>query len=186
MGKHGAGMRLPPAPGPAGDGINRAVDQLGWSGVALPPSRVLGNLVIGVVEIDLEAHRVRARDGAGAELDGDTLAIWEWPESRSPDSVVRLCGVLVPMMRSFGQALAVARGWRAFGPSSVLVPDSVITDEVCRWECDLHGVGLIGMTGPQMVPAQRGRLATSRRRAMDRWLEEQFYDIAISAGFVAV
>jgi hypothetical protein len=75
-----------------------------------------------------------------------------------------------------------------------------VGDEVCRWECALHGVGLAGVrlittndmeevTAAEVtaevdavVPAEPGRAAPARRRVADRWLEETLYGLALDTG----
>ena len=169
--------------------IEEAVTAFGWSGTVLPEIRLLGCLLVPVVETDVEAHRSRRRDGDGPEYDGDTLTVWEWPQSPAPASAVRLSGVVFAARRGFGRALRDARRWRAFGPSAVLAPAALATDQVCRWDCALHGVGLAGwdegpgITGDVVAP-EAGRAAPARRRTIDRWIEERLYAVAIDTGLV--
>jgi len=59
----------------------RAARLLGWPGVVLAPMTVFGVRVLPVVVLDANAHRARHTCGDGPQLDGDTLAVWEWPES---------------------------------------------------------------------------------------------------------
>lgn len=169
------------------DGVIGSADALGWDGVALPELSVFGCRLIPVVVLHYEVHRVRHRDGDRPELDSDTLTLWEWPESNAPAPAVRLSGALFSARDGFRPALADARRWRAFGSSAVLAPCSVVTDQVSRWDCALHGVGLVpaepGLaTTVEAVTAEEGRRAPARRRTADRWIEESLYAHALDAG----
>jgi len=66
--------------------------------VALAPVTVFGCRVWPVVVLDEAAHRARQASGDGPQLDPDTLAVWEWPQSRghAPVSVVSLSGSWFP------------------------------------------------------------------------------------------
>lgn len=159
---------------------------LGWPGVVLPEVRVFGCLLQAVVVLDADVHSARLRDGDGPELDGDTLSMWEWPESSGPTPALRLSGALFPCRRGWRHAFGNARQWRAFGPAALLAPSGVV-DEVCRWECALQGVGLAPLEGGpaaagRLIPAESGRRAPARRRTADRWVEEYLYGLAIRAG----
>ena len=171
----------------------RAAGVLGWPGVVLPELTVFGCRFLPVVVLDVAVHEVRRRDGDGPRLDGDVLAMWEWPESPGPASVARLSGGLFGMGRRFPAAVSQAREWRPFGPAAVLAPPVVVAEEVNRWECALHGVGLVsaGPGGdpasnrcPEVghVPAEAGRRAPARRRTADRWVEERLYALALDTG----
>ena len=115
----------------------RAARLLGWPGVVLAPMTVFGVRVLPVVVLDANAHRARHTCGDGPQLDGDTLAVWEWPEStgHAPPSVVGLSGLLIPNPNPAGRgwraALSRARSVRGFGPAAVLTADEHAA-EVCR------------------------------------------------------
>jgi hypothetical protein len=171
----------------------RAAGVLGWPGVVLPEVTVFGCRFLPVVVLDVAVHEVRQRDGDGPQLDGDVLAMWEWPESPSPASVARLSGGLFRMCGRFSAAVSQAREWRPFGPAAVLAPAAVVAEEVNRWECALHGVGLVSAApvgdptsngGPEAehVLAEAGRRAPARRRTADRWIEETLYALAVDTG----
>jgi len=167
----------------------RAARLLGWPGVELPVMTLFGCRVSPVVVLDRAAHRARRASGDGPQLDGDTLAVWEWPEStgQAPASVVALSGLLVPARgsRAWCAALQRARSLRGFGPTAALTAPDVEPGEVCRLEHALHGIGLVttnpDASGP-VVWAEPGRCARARRRTADRWLEELLYRAALDSG----
>lgn len=177
-----------PAPVPGRDDVHAAAAAaLGWAGIVLPEVTVFGCRLFPVVLADVEVHQARRRDGDGPQLDGDTLSMWEWPETAAPAPALHLVGALIPARRGFRRALGDARRWRAFGPAAVLAPASVVADQVCRWDCALHGVGLAGSdldatAAGGVVPPEAGRRAPSRRRTADRWIEETLYAVALDTG----
>ena len=149
-----------------------------------------GCRLLPVVVLDVDEHRARTRDGDGPQLDGDVLAMWEWPEAPGPAAAVRLSGGLFRVHRHrVAAAVAVARQWRPFGPAAVLAPLGVLAEDVVRWECALHGVGLFaaepmedGGGGVGHIPAEAGRRDPARRRTADRWIEETLYAVALDEG----
>lgn len=177
---------------PSDETAQNAAAVLGWAGIVLPELSVFGCRLLPVIVPDVEAHRARQRDGDGPELDGDTLSVWEWPESQAPAPAVRLSGALFPARRGFRRALGDARRWRPFGPAAVLAPAAIVADQVFRWDCALHGVGLAASDRAALIPAgatvcevvlpEAGRRAPARRRTADRWIEESLYALALDAG----
>lgn len=168
-----------------------APESLGWPGLALPPLCLLGSWIAPVVCIDHPAHHRRLASGDGPQLDQDTLTIWEWPEStgRSPSSVIELSGVIV-WAGTWRTGLAEAQSWRGFGPSAAAGPPA-LTDQAGVFgirEFALAGVGLVehGTLCPLrvVVGAEPGRLATARRRVLDRWVEESLYRHALAVGLL--
>lgn len=190
-------MNSGPARSPARrDGAvgDRAARLLGWPGIALPGMTLLGCRVLPVVVLDPVAHAVRAESGDGPQLDGDTLAVWEWPESvgGAPASVVTVSGLLVPARgrcrRAWRSALTRARSLRGFAPAAILAVPEVVADEVCWLEHALHGIGLVPTDldpSTPLVHAAPGRAPRARRRTADRWIEEQLYSAALAAGVLA-
>ena len=166
----------------------RAARLLDWPGVALAPMRLFGVRVLPVVVLDLDAHQARQRTGDGPQLDGDTLAVWEWPEStgHAPLTVVALSGLLIPNLNPAGRgwraALSRARSVRGFGPAAVLIAAEQ-TDEVCRLEHAFHGIGLVtAAEAGEVVAAAPGRAPCARRRTADRCVDELLYAAALTAG----
>ena len=181
----------------AGDTVHvaaqRAAGVLEWPGVVLPEVTVFGCRFLPVAVLDVAVHEVRQCGGDGPQLDGDVLAMWEWPESPGPAPVARLSGGLFRMRGRFPSAVSQAREWRPFGPAALLAPPAVVAEQVNRWECALHGVGLVsaepagdptssGCPQVEHVPAEAGRRAPARRRTADRWIEETLYALALDAG----
>lgn len=154
---------------------------LGWRGVALPETTLLGIRLTPVVVLDGGAHRARLRSGDGPQRDAETLAVWEWPETVAPPPALRLVGGLFRAGRGWRGALADAGRWRGFGAAAVLVELPEPVDDLCRLEHQIRGVGLVA-GGCCEVAAEPGRRAPARRRTADRWVEEVLYAEALAAG----
>lgn len=86
-------------------GRGRRACSIEWPGVVLPPMCLFGVRVLPVVVLDLDAHQARQRTGDGPQLDDDTLAVWEWPESaaHAPPPVVALSGLVIPNLNLAGR-----------------------------------------------------------------------------------
>ena len=178
--------------GPVRVAAERAAGLLGWPGVVLPEVTVFGCRFLPVVALEVPVHEARQRDGDGPQLDGDVLSMWEWPESPGPAPVVRLSGGLFRVRHRFPATVSQAREWRPFGPAAVLASPVAVVEEVNRWECALHGVGLVSAepisadrAEVEHVPAEAGRRGRARRRTADRWIEETLYALALDAGVLA-
>lgn len=189
---------LPPRATADPSRLAAAAAALGWAGQVLPGVRLLGSRVAAVLAVDAGAHERRRRAGCATPVsDVDTLAVWEWPQARDvcPPPVVRLLGVLVPAGRSWSAAAATACRWAGFGATAILLPSDEAT-ELCRLECGYAGIAITGLAagdgGPAGGPAVRllqpgrpGRSERSRRRTLDRWVEEQLYGRLLTAGVLA-
>lgn len=178
---------------PVRTAAERAAGVLSWAGVVLPETTLFGCRLLPVVLLDATVHQMRQRDGDGPQLDGDLLALWEWPEAPGPAPAVRLTGGLFRLRRRFSDVLTQARQWRPFGPAAVLAPASTADREVNRWEVAMYGVGLVAVDATTglcarvaSVPAEAGRRAPARRRTADRWIEETLYARAIEANVFSV
>lgn len=171
------------------EGVVAAVELLGWSGVVLPELSLLSCRVLPVIQPDEQAHQAREATGDGPQRDGDTLAIWEWPQSAGhfPASALRLAGILVTAT-TWRRGLAIAGSWRGFGPAAVLTTTPQVVTETCRLEFQLRGVGLVtaSVTARPVlaVTAATGRQPPARRLVQDRWIEETLYEHALNLGGV--
>ena len=176
-------------------GVAPAVAAWGWSGVVLPETQVFGCRVHPVVVVDVEVHRDRVAAGQGPQLDGDTLAMWEWPEfTGAPQPALHLTGMVIAVRRSWAGAVQEAMSLRGFGGAAVLDPNRSGgprggPGRAVVWEADVHGVGLAVTTSTPdadtvpavevLTPAESGRRPLARRRTADRWLEEVLYRHAL-------
>ena len=91
-----------------------------------------------------------------------------------------------PAGRSVRRAVGVARRWTGFGPAAVLLPAGVDPPS-CRLECGYAGVGVVALgAGDEparlLQPGRAGRAERSRRRTLDRWVEEQLYRRLLDSG----
>lgn len=180
------------AAGSEGDPMSAAAVALGWSGVLVQDVRLFDTRVAMVVDVDVDAHTARwsQADGGLPMLDGDVLAMWEWPEGREvfPSCVVSLTGVLVPVGRSWRQALTVARHWRGFAATAIVTaPGGDGVGEECLLECAYSGVAVASSQMDResvavVQPGRPARMATARRGTLDRWVEEKLYERLLADG----
>lgn len=151
-------------------------EALGWRGEILADVRILGVTVDAVMAVDRRAHHARRSTGQGPVLDYDTLKMWEWPEWDAPrvPEVIRLVGCL-SRGRSWRKALSGAARLRGFASSAIAVPEA---PQECRLEAQLRGVGVLvtaGGAGQVVEPAASDRAPGTKRRVLDRWVEECLY-----------
>lgn len=165
------------------DACDAAVAALGWDGLAAPPVRLLGVRVRPVVSIDLDAHRERVACGESPLRDGRRCGVGGAEPPDLPRPVVTLHGVLAEQ-RSWPAAVRAAVRMSGFGPTAVLRgsgPAAVGS----RWslECAVRGIAILASNGVTLVqPGHPDRAPGSRRRALDRWIEEQLYDHLLRLG----
>lgn len=160
----------------------RAVQTLRWAGQPLPAVRVFGLTFCPIVEFHHQVHQRRQRNGESPELDGDVLAMWEWPDYPSPPTAITLTGALfLDDQRRLRTRVNDAARWRCFSPSAVLTERDLSDDSSDRLECALHDIGLVcGLGSAVVVPA-----APTPRPHPDRWVEEYLYGHALRFGLSA-
>ncbi|MBA0128313.1 hypothetical protein H0B56_22435 [Haloechinothrix sp. YIM 98757] len=183
------GTAAVPANDAVPDAVVGAAGLLGWHGVVLPRTELLGKRVFPVVTVDRRAHEHRSVTGSGPVLDLDVLETWEWPETfpfREPE-VVRLHGV-ISRERRWPAALAAASRLRGFASDAVVLGDGDGGgDEVarCLAACRRAMSGLVRDTGTAtelLRHARPGRSARARRSPLDRWIEERLYGRVLDLG----
>ncbi|MFL6142693.1 MAG: hypothetical protein ACJ72N_12605 [Labedaea sp.] len=177
---------VPPVelPAPADDLAVAAAKQLGWSGIVLPETRLLGRRVCLVVELLTEAHAERICLGQLPVTDRESVATWVWPEfaGKVPEPAVRVVG-----------AIAVARHWRTglanvvpflrYGDAAVVLPTAVVlTDDYvanCLPRARGYGVAVVRTEPDAEVDLDlpgRGERAHAGVDGVHRWLSELAYD----------
>jgi hypothetical protein len=175
-------------PGPVADLAEAAAAAMGWAGVVLPETTVLGRRVCLVAELLPDAHAERICLGQQPVTDRTAVATWAWPElaGRVPEPAVRVVG-----------AIAVARHWRTglanavpflrYGDAAVVLPTSaVLTHDYlsnCLPRARAYGVAVLAAEpdgdacGPVQVdlPGRVDR-AFPEVDALYRWVSELAYE----------
>lgn len=160
--------------------VAAAAQSLGWIGAVVGPTRILGKPVWAVVQLCQPSLEDRKRTGQARPVtDIDLLAISEWagPHGATP-SPLALVGILVEG-ETWRQAHKTARQWRAFGPTAIVVDSVEAGDVNCQLECAYSGIAIVAAhSGKAPIKIQEGattRAQGSRRRPLDRWVEERLY-----------
>lgn len=166
-------------------GVKEALAVAGWPGRPLPATRVLGVQVVPVVELTGAVERLNR--GQGPVRDLEMLELWElMPTTDSPPTPLRIVGFVATASR-WGRALDQARSLSGLGAGMVLTPQR--TRSLSLMEADATGVWVVG--SPPVEPEPRlwvtgraGPLATARRVATTRLMEEELFVHALDHGMV--
>lgn len=164
------------------DICDAGVAVLGWRGYAAPPVRLLGVRARPVVSIDLDAHCERVVRGESPLRDGRHCGVGGAEPADLPRPVVALHGFLAEQ-QSWPAAVHAATRMRGFGPAAVLRGSAPATGSRWSLECAVRGVAILAGDDATLVqPGDPDRAPGSRRRALDRWVEEQVYHHLLQVG----
>ncbi|WP_410637792.1 hypothetical protein [Amycolatopsis sp. lyj-346] len=123
---------VPPIELPASvDELARAAAaQLGWNGIVLPETTILGRKVCVVAKLRTDVHAERIAMGAGPVADRATVDTWTWPElaGTAPAPAAEIVGVLA-VARHWRTAMASAVPFARYGEAAMVLPSPVILTE---------------------------------------------------------
>jgi hypothetical protein len=123
---------VPPIELPASvDELARAAAaQLGWNGVVLPETTILGRKVCVVAKLRTDVHAERIAMGAGPVADRATVDTWTWPElaGTAPAPAAEIIGVLA-VARHWRTAMASAVPFARYGEAAMVLPSPVVLTE---------------------------------------------------------
>ncbi|WIY04354.1 hypothetical protein QRX60_11090 [Amycolatopsis mongoliensis] len=123
---------VPPIELPASvDELARAAAaQLGWNGVVLPETTILGRKVCVVAKLRTDVHAERIAMGAGPVADRATVDTWTWPElaGTAPAPAAEIVGVLV-VARHWRTAMASAVPFARYGEAAMVLPSPAVLTE---------------------------------------------------------
>jgi hypothetical protein len=123
---------VPPIELPASvDELARAAAaQLGWNGVVLPETTILGRKVCVVAKLRTDVHAERIAMGAGPVADRATVDTWTWPElaGTAPAPAAEIVGVLA-VARHWRTAMASAVPFARYGEAAMVLPSPVVLTE---------------------------------------------------------
>ncbi|MCR6486221.1 hypothetical protein M8542_25675 [Amycolatopsis sp. OK19-0408] len=123
---------VPPIELPASvDELARAAAaQLGWNGVVLPETTILGRKVCVVAKLRTDVHAERIAMGAGPVADRATVDTWTWPElaGTAPAPAAEIVGVLA-VARHWRTAMASAVPFARYGEAAMVLPSPVTLTE---------------------------------------------------------
>ena len=123
---------VPPIELPASvDELARAAAaQLGWNGVVLPETTILGRKVCVVAKLRTDVHAERIAMGVGPVADRATVDTWTWPElaGTAPAPAAEIVGVLA-VARHWRTAMASAVPFARYGEAAMVLPSPVVLTE---------------------------------------------------------
>jgi len=190
---HGTKAPSVELPAPPTELATAGVERLGWCGVALPTTTVLGRDVVLVAELLADAHAERICLGLGPETDRATVATWVWPEfaGRVPSVAARVSGVIT-VARHWRTGMACVAPFARYCDTAIVLPSSVILshDYVanCLPRARAYGIAVVSADPDDGVdidlPAQPDRL-TGGEDAISRWVSEIAYDRILAASEAA-
>jgi hypothetical protein len=107
-----------------------AAAQLGWNGIVLPETTILGRKVCVVAKLRTDVHAERIAMGAGPVADRATVDTWTWPElaGTAPAPAAEIVGVLA-VARHWRTAMASAVPFARYGEAAMVLPSPVILTE---------------------------------------------------------
>lgn len=167
-----------------------AVRALGWDGVALPPTVLLGRRVVVVAEFDVDAHARRIAAGWGPVIDRVSVSTWAWPEMAelAPPPAVRLLGVLAPA-RHWRTGLTAVTPFAGLCPTAMLLPAHIGRAADCLTYAEHYGPSVVAAAGEydldrdavDVVHAGRsGPVMTVRGTTISRWVHELVYALLLN------
>lgn len=184
---------VPPGPLPAESLklAEEAAAQLGWRGVVLPETQILGRKVHLVVRMRADVHAERIATGMGPVIDRATVATWTWPElaAAAPGAAVEVVGVLA-VARHWRTGLAWAVPFARYFEAAMVVPTSVaITHDYvanCLPRARAYGMSVLTANDVDVETAAYGMVerdlpGTADRIMMgvdplSRWINELAYE----------
>ena len=123
---------VPPIELPASvDELARAAAaQLGWNGIILPETTILGRKVCVVAKLRTDVHAERIAMGAGPVADRATVDTWTWPElaGTAPAPAAEIVGVLA-VARHWRTAMASAVPFARYGEAAMVLPSPAVLTE---------------------------------------------------------
>lgn len=177
---------IPPIelPGPVDELAGAAATELGWHGLVLPESTVLGRRVCLVAELLPDMHAERICLGQVPVTDRATVATWVWPEFAGmvPQPAARIVGVIA-VARHWRTGLANAVPFLRYCDAATVLPTSaVLTNDYlvnCLPRARAYGVGVVSAdpdNGVDLDLPVRSERAYPGADGIQRWISELAYD----------
>ncbi|WP_410658665.1 hypothetical protein [Amycolatopsis sp. lyj-112] len=126
----------------------KAAALLGWNGVVLPETTVLGRKICVVARLRTDVHAERIAMGMGPVVDRATVDTWTWPElaATAPAPAAEIIGVLA-VARHWRTAMASAVPFARYGEAAMVLPSpAVLTEDYvgnCLPRARAYGLGIV-------------------------------------------
>lgn len=134
----------------------KAAALLGWNGVVLPETTVLGRKVCVVARLRTDVHAERIAMGMGPVIDRATVDTWTWPElaATAPAPAAEIIGVLA-VARHWRTAMASAVPFARYGEAAMVLPSpAVLTEDYignCLPRARAYGLGIVTADPNSMI-----------------------------------
>nr|WP_221472252.1 hypothetical protein [Amycolatopsis umgeniensis] len=108
----------------------KAAALLGWNGIVLPETTVLGRKICVVARLRTDVHAERIAMGMGPVVDRATVDTWTWPElaATAPAPAAEIIGVLA-VARHWRTAMASAVPFARYGEAAMVLPSPAVLTE---------------------------------------------------------
>ncbi|WP_409489450.1 hypothetical protein [Amycolatopsis sp. cmx-11-12] len=126
----------------------KAAALLGWNGIVLPETTVLGRKICVVARLRTDVHAERIAMGMGPVVDRATVDTWTWPElaATAPAPAAEIIGVLA-VARHWRTAMASAVPFARYGEAAMVLPSpAVLTEDYvgnCLPRARAYGLGIV-------------------------------------------
>ncbi|QRP45963.1 hypothetical protein [Amycolatopsis sp. FDAARGOS 1241] len=162
----------------------KAAALLGWTGVVLPTTTLLGRKVSIVARLRTDVHAERIAMGVGPVADRATVDTWTWSElaATAPAPAAEIIGVLA-VARHWRTAMASAVPFARYGEAAMVLPSpAVLTEDYvanCLPRARAYGLAIATADPHAQVDLDlEGR--TDRillaEDPVSRWVNEMAYD----------
>lgn len=186
---------LPPIELPASPDelARKAAALLGWNGVVLPVTTLLGRKVSIVARLRTDVHAERIAMGVGPVADRATVDTWTWPElaATAPAPAAEIIGVLA-VARHWRTAMASAVPFARYGEAAMVLPSLAVLTEDYVANClpRARAYGLAVVTADPYATCDLDLEGRTERLLLDedpvsRWVNEMAYEQLLHADLVA-
>lgn len=134
----------------------KAAALLGWNGVVLPETTMLGRKICVVARLRTDVHAERIAMGMGPVIDRATVDTWTWPElaATAPAPAAEIIGVLA-VARHWRTAMASAVPFARYGEAAMVLPSpAVLTEDYvgnCLPRARAYGLGIVTADPNSMI-----------------------------------
>ncbi|GAA3535573.1 hypothetical protein GCM10022222_19000 [Amycolatopsis ultiminotia] len=186
---------LPPIelPASADELARKAAALLGWNGVVLPVTTLLGRKVAVVAKLRTDVHAERIAMGVGPVADRATVDTWTWPElaATAPAPAAEIIGVLA-VARHWRTAMASAVPFARYGEAAMVLPSLAVLSEDyvanCLPRARAYGLAVVS-ADPNATTDLDLEGRTERillpEDPVSRWVNEIAYDQLLHADLAA-
>ncbi|HWD05094.1 MAG TPA: hypothetical protein VG674_21875 [Amycolatopsis sp.] len=162
----------------------KAAALMGWTGVVLPATTLLGRKVSIVARLRTDVHAERIAVGVGPVADRAIVDTWTWPElaATAPAPAAEIIGVLA-VARHWRTAMASAVPFARYGEAAMVLPSpAVLTEDYvanCLPRARAYGLAVATADPHAQVDLDlegRTERILLAEDPVSRWVNEMAYD----------